>query len=453
MSIPKLATVIYLAFCIGESQGQARLSAAAVDTYLQSYVRTNNFAGTVLVERKGTILFERAYGLAYGEHRFENTSATRFHVASTSMQFTAAAVLRLVDKGLIKLDDHVGEFVPGIPGAEKITIRDLLLERSGLPDINAQPDYSEVLQHHQTPATLVEKIAGQPLLFEPGSKFLHEEHSAYNLLALIVEKKTGTPFASAVEKLVFRPAGLTASGVDDDANAHAERMAKGYEPEGTYALKPAAEIHWSAKTGNASVYTTAANEARWVETLFQGHALSQTSREAVLDTSQKIGYGWMRGENRRFGESVYYMNGRAPGFASFVLYLPRAQMTVVLLSNIYSSATTIGYDVAALAMGLPYEPLHFRDPAPTSAELKTCEGKFRFGADFYQSNAVTTLLAEDRELSMRWPDGSISPLIPVSADHFVDRSYWEDVKIERDASGKPSALSYDRFQGKAMKPE
>ena len=207
---------------------------------------------------------------------------------------------------------------------------------------------------------LVEKIAGQPLLFEPGSKFLHEEHSAYNLLALIVEKKTGMPFASAVEKLVFRPAGLTASGVDDDATAHAERMAKGYEPEGTYALKPATEIHWSAKTGNASVYTTAANEARWVATLFQGHALSPASREAVLDTSQKVGYGWMRGENKRFGETVYYMNGRAPGFASFVLYLPRAQMTVVLLSNIYSSATTtIGYDVAALSIGLPYEPSAF----------------------------------------------------------------------------------------------
>ena len=103
----------------------------------------------------------------------------------------------------------------------------------------------------------------------------------------------------------------------------------------------------------------------------------------------------MRGENKRFGETIYYMNGRAPGFASFILYLPQAQMTVVLLSNIYSSATTmIGYDVAALSMGLPYEPLHFRDPAPSSAELKTCEGKFRFGADFYQPNAVTTLLAK-----------------------------------------------------------
>jgi CubicO group peptidase (beta-lactamase class C family) len=454
MSIPNLATVIFLAFCIGESQGQARFSPAAVDTYLQSYVRTNNFAGTVFVEKNGKVLFEKAYGFADREHRIENTSATRFHIASMSMQFTAAAVLRLVDKGSIKLEDHVGEFIPGIPGAEKITIRDLLVERSGLPDINALPDYNEVLQHHQTPATLVEKIAGQPLLFEPGSKFLHEEHSAYNLLALIVEKKTGVSFASAVDQLVFRPARLTASGVDEDSIVHDAHMAKGYEPEGSYGLKSATEIHWSAKTGNASVYTTAANEARWVEALFRGHALSPASRAAILDTSRKVGYGWMRGENKRFGETVYYMNGRAPGFASFVLYLPGAQMTVVLLSNIYSSATTtIGYGVAALSMGLPYEPLHLKDPAPTPAELKTCEGKFQFSADFYQPNAEVGLIAKDRELSMRWPDGSTSPLIPVSADHFVDRSYWEDVKIERDASGKPYALMYDRFQGNAAKPE
>jgi CubicO group peptidase (beta-lactamase class C family) len=174
----------------------------------------------------------------------------------------------------------------------------------------------------------------------------------------------------------------------------------------------------------------------------------------VLDTSQKVGYGWMRSENKRFGGTVYYMNGRAPGFASFVLYLPRTQMTVVLLSNIYSSATTtIGYDIAAMSMGLPYAPLHFRDPAPPPAELKTCEGKFQFGADFYQPNAEVALIAKDRELLMRWPDGSISPLIPVTADHFVDRAYWEEVKIERDASGKPSALIYDRFQGRIAKAE
>jgi CubicO group peptidase (beta-lactamase class C family) len=209
-----------------------------------------------------------------------------------------------------------------------------------------------------------------PLLFEPGSKFLHEEHSAYNLLALIVEKKTDLPFAAAVKRLIFQALGLTASGVDDDSITASIHMAKGREPADTYGLKPANTIHWSAKTGNASVYTTVGDEARWVDALFRGRALKPSSRETVLDTSIRVGYGWFKGENKRFHQIAYYMNGRAPGFASFVLYLPRAQTTVVVLSNIYSSAiTTIGYDVAALSLGLPYEPFRLRKDPPTAAEL------------------------------------------------------------------------------------
>src|SRR5262249_6529896 len=154
--------------------------------------------------------------------------------ASTShrCQCTAAAVLRLVDEKSLALDDRASGFAPGIVGGDKISIRDLLMQRSGLPDINALPEYGDVLQHHQTPSTLIAKVEGKPLLFEPGTKFLHEEHSAYNLLALIIEKKTGKSFAAAVQELVFRPAGLRVSGIDDDSIGEKVHMAGGYEPVG-----------------------------------------------------------------------------------------------------------------------------------------------------------------------------------------------------------------------------
>src|SRR5579862_2196417 len=438
MSIRVVAAFCILAFCAEPSLAQNNYYAATIDAYLQPYVRSGNFSGSVLVEKHGEIVFEKSYGFADREQGTKNSTATRFHIASMSMQFTAAAVLRLVDKGSLKLDDHASDFASKIRGSEKITIRDLLTERSGLPDINLLPGYDDLLQYHQTPATLVARIEGQPLLFEPGSKYLHEEHSAYNLLALIVEKKTGLPFAAAVERLVFRPMGLASTGVDDDT-AGARHTARGYEPEGTLGLKPAAAIRWSAKAGNASVYTTARDEGRWVRLLFSGHALSAASREAMLDPSTKIGYGWFKRENKRFAETAYSMNGRAPGFASFVLYLPRTQTTVVVLSNIYSSSTTtIGNDVAAISLDLPFERFSFRDPRPDPAELRSCVGTFQFGADFYQPNAEVALIASGRELSLRWPSGEISPLIPLGPDHFMDRAYWEDVTIERDASGKPA---------------
>src|SRR5689334_19499157 len=430
---------------------QERTVAERVDAYLQPYVQSGNFSGAVLAKENGRIVFEKAYGFADRERKVPNAMETRFHVASVSMQFTAAAVLRLIDEGKLSLDSRVGEFIPGSKGAEKITVRDLLTERSGLPDINNLPDYSDILQQHQTPASLVAKIEGQPLLFEPGTKYLHEEHSAYNLLALIVEKKTGLPFASAVEKLVFQPAALQASGIDDDSNAMEAKIALGYQPEGVYGITRAAAIHWSGKTGNASVFTTVGDETKWVEALFGGHFLSSSSRDAMLDTSVEVGYGWFKRTNKSFGEIAYSMSGRAPGFASFILYLPREKLSVAVFSNIYSSATsTIGYDIAAIVRGLPAETFHPSDSPSSAAELKTCTGTFQFGADFYQPNAQLAVIVEGQELSLRWPGGSASPLIPVARDQFVDRSYWEQVRIERDAAGKPTGLAYGSFHGSAV---
>src|SRR5437763_1292722 len=141
-----------------------------------------------------------------------------------------------------------------------------------------------------------------------------------------------------------------------------------------------------------------------------------------------------------------------PGFASFVLYLPREKVTVVVFSNIYSSATTaIGYDIAAIVRGLPYETFHTSDPPPSAAELGTCTGTFQFGRDFYQPNAQVALVTEGHELTLRWPEGSLSPLIPVGRDQFVDRAYWEQVKVERDAKGEPMGLAYGSFHGSAVR--
>jgi D-alanyl-D-alanine carboxypeptidase len=424
--------------------------ATAIDAYLKPYVRSNNFSGSVLVRQHGKTIFQKSYGFADRDRKVPNGSNTRFHIASMSMQFTAAAVLRLVDQGAISLDTHVSDVVPGVEGGEKITIRHLLIEQSGLPDINELADYNDILNHHQTPETLVAKIKGRPLLFEPGTKFLHEEHSAYNLLALIIEKKTGLSFSPALKRLVFKPMDLKTIGVDDDSAIESD-LANGYEPEGVAGIKPAQRIHWSAKTGNASVYATALDEARWVDLLFNGTFLKPSSRDAVLDSNPRVGYGWFRGQNKRFDQTAYYMNGRAPGFASFVLYLPQEQTTVVVFSNIYSSATTaVGNDITAILLNVEHHPFApYRRPL-TDVELQSCTGSFQFGADFYQSNAKVALMASREGIAMQWPSGDISPLIPVGTDRFVDRSYWQDVKIERDAAGRPTGLVYDRFQGKAV---
>ncbi|MDB4870807.1 MAG: hypothetical protein JWL97_1811 [Gemmatimonadales bacterium] len=432
-----------------DATAQQASIAPAIDAYIQPYVATNNFSGQILVRRGSQVVYERRFGDADRERHRPITHDTRFHVASMSMQLTAAAVMRLVAQGKLSLDTRVSEIVPSVRGGERITIRNLLEQRSGLSDINSRSDYNEILQHPQTPASLVATIANDTLLFEPGTRYLHEEHSAFNLLALIIERKIGLAFPNAMQRLLFTPAGMSHSAADDDATACSSDAALGYAPLGVAELTAATKIHWSAKAGNASACTTARDVARFVDSLFHGALLSAGSRATVLGTAgPPVAYGWFRRQNSRFGEFAYYMNGRAPGFASFVLHLPREDLTVVALSNIYSSATTdIGNDIAAIALGLPNKQLAVRTPLMPADSLALDGLRFTFPANFYQPNATLAFVKKGAELFLRWPSGDLSPLIPLNRDQLIDRAYWVPVGIVRNERGIPRSITYDRFEG------
>jgi CubicO group peptidase (beta-lactamase class C family) len=419
-------------------------SADAIDSYVRGYADGGNFSGVVRVERDGKVLFERAYGYADRARKIANTPATRFHIASMSMQFTAAAVMRLADRGELTLDTPASAVVGGLTWGDGLTVRHLLMERSGLPDINARDDYNDILQKPQTPKSLVGFVASQPLLFKPGEKFLREEHSAYNLLALIVETKTHRRFADAVGELVFKPLGMSEAAIDDDRPLPGA-VARGYQVAGLTGVEPAGPIHWSAKAGNASVVLSARDEAKWVRALVSGGFLKPASRDAVLSPAERVGFGWFKSQSKRFGQLAYYMNGRAPGFASYVLYLPNERLTVVALSNTYSSSTTpLGDDVAALALGKPVDGFH-----PIAGKITIAEApmSFRFGPDFYRPDATLRLEAADGGWTLRWPGDSLDALIPVGPDRFVDRAYWQDVVLQRDGQGHVTGLTYDRFNG------
>src|SRR5262245_59641723 len=138
------AYVLSISLCAACVAAQQSTTNAAINSYIEPYVATSNFSGVILVEKHGKLLFQEAYGFADREKQIHNANSTQFHIASVSMQFTAAAILKLVDSRSISLDDSVGQFLPDTPGAAKITVRDLLIERSGLPDINELPDYNDV---------------------------------------------------------------------------------------------------------------------------------------------------------------------------------------------------------------------------------------------------------------------------------------------------------------------
>jgi CubicO group peptidase (beta-lactamase class C family) len=416
----------------------------SVDVYLRPYVATNNFSGSVLVTKGGVVLFQRSYGLA-DRRGMPNRRNTRFHVASLSILFTSTAVLRLIDEGRLSFDTHVSDIVPGVPNGEKITIHELLEQTSGLADANDLPDYDQLMSVHQTPQSLIDRIKLEPPFSEPGVRSDREEHSGQNLLALIIERKTGLTFAQAMKREVFDPYRMRDSGIDDDGPIGGP-LAQGQQLFGPYGLKRAPAMHWSAKPGNGSAYTTVDDEWTWLTNLVHGNQLSEGSKREMLDATSQ-GYGWdKKYESKRLDQTVYVSGGRCCGFSSVLIYLPRDDMTVIALTNIENAANPLVVQgFVAMLLGKPYDAFDYHRVSVKVAGRPS--GDFVFGPDFYRPSATLSLVSDSQGTVLNWPGGPAAPLLPIGKDKFMDRFYWNPVSVVHGGDGNPAEVEYGKFRG------
>ena len=427
------------------SSGSPRATAVhdEIAAYLDPYVRSNNFSGSIIVVESGNILFRNSYGRSDVSRDAPNRDDTKYHVASLSMQFTAAAAMRLVEQDRLSLDEKVSKYVDNLPNGEKITVRQLLQQNSGLPDRNDLEGYDDLLTAHQTPESLVQFIRGRPPRFEPGGETQGEEHSAYDVLALIIERVAGLPFREAMRREVFAPLGMNDSGIDDDSPI-GTGVALGHVEDGAVALRAAPVTHWSAKIGTGAAYSTIDDERRWLDAILGSSFLSPANRQMMLDN----GYGWERDEED--GETTYFQNGEGPGFASTMIYLPGLRAAIVVLSNFQIPVPgRIAWDLAAMLQGKKYRRLELRATPFTADEISHVAGSYVFGPDFYRANGTLQLVASAGGLTLRWPGwGPESPVLVIDDHHFIDRHYWTRFSVDGDQDGHPSRLTFGEFVGR-----
>jgi CubicO group peptidase (beta-lactamase class C family) len=116
--------------------------AKKADAYLQTELKAERFAGSVMVAKSNQIVFMKGYGLANRELEVANAPNTKFRLASVTKQFTALCILILQEQGKLSVEDLISKFVPDCPSAwSKIKIRHLLTHTSGIPDYTTLPDY------------------------------------------------------------------------------------------------------------------------------------------------------------------------------------------------------------------------------------------------------------------------------------------------------------------------
>lgn len=309
--------------CLASATAAAAAAAAATDSVgeLRTLLRgdvSRGFAGAVLIARDGRVLLDEGFGVEQGV-RINPTS--RFWIASSGKQFVSAAILKCEERGWLKLDDPIGQFLPHSPADKRdITIRQLLAHLSGLDQTYA----SEGASNRDT---AVARMLAQPLIDRPGNRF-HYSNDNYQLAAAIVEITSGTSYREFVAQQFWGPLGMHDTGFNLTEGARAV----------VPAAKPTPERLQQDAWGEAGVYSTTRDLRRWYQALSGGRVLSPQSVTVLFapETPIKEGesaLGWFRGKTGRGTATIFTRGNEDFGPNSVIYSYPERQTLIVVLTH------------------------------------------------------------------------------------------------------------------------
>jgi CubicO group peptidase (beta-lactamase class C family) len=337
--------------------------AARASAILEASYPADGPGAVVIISQGGRTLFAGGRGLADIRTGRPLTSDSLFRLGSVTKQFTAAAVLKLVEEGRISLDDPLSRFLPDYPQPiASATVRQLLNHTAGVQSYNEIPGWMVEANTNRpyTTAQLIDLFKDLPPRAPPGEAWAYS-NSGYVLLAAVIEAVTGAPWHEAVELRVAGPAGLATIGYGEERES-GPAMVRGYSHDATGAVSPARPTHMSVPHAGAGLVGTVGDLARWGHALHGGRVLTAPLYEAMTSPTtlpdgrvQPYGFGLAFSDVR--GRRAVRHDGRIAGFMNEAVSIPSDDIVVAVLTNSDEPATSpalVGLRLAALALGEPY---------------------------------------------------------------------------------------------------
>jgi len=341
----------------------------AADTLLAKSYPPNAPGAVAIVVKDGRPVFRRAYGLADLEFGILVDPDMVFRIGSITKQFTAAAILQLVDQGKLALDDPATKYVDGYDaGGHQVTIEQLLAHTSGVPNYTDMDEWFPHLREELTPRQILDIVQTKPFSFDPGTHFKYS-NTGYLLLGLVIEKVSGRSYADYIRQMVL-PLGMRQTMYDDPLRVMPRRV-RGYEQYGDE-WHNARYIGMSQPFAAGALLSSADDLALWDTAITRGRILSESSRTRwftpqTLASGRATRYamGWAVTTHETL--TVAEHGGSIPGFTCHVVRLPSERLFVAVLSNNPSSRPdTLARLLTALAIGRPFkDPPTMAVPAPT----------------------------------------------------------------------------------------
>ena len=308
--------------------------ATKVDDYIRAQMLAQQIPGVSLaVIKNGEIVLARGYGLANVEHQVPVKPETIFQSGSMGKQFTATAVMMLVEEGKLSLDAKITKFFPDAPETwSNITVRHLLTHTSGMTDYPQDFD----LRRDYTEDELYQRIKPIPLAFQPGEKWSYS-NLAYVMLGVLIHKVSGKFYGDFLQERVFKPLGMTTARVISEADIVPNRAA-GYRLENGQLKNQSWVSPTLNTTADGALYLTVYDMAKWDAALYTEKLLKRVSLEEMWTPvklnngkTHPYGFGWAVGSVR--GRRVIEHGGAWQGFKAHISRYPDDKLTVVVFAN------------------------------------------------------------------------------------------------------------------------
>lgn len=307
-----------------------------VDAFVLAEMGRQHIPGlALLVSRSGEPIRAQGYGFSNVELQVPVKPETIFQSGSVGKQFTATAVMMLVEEGKISLDDRLPRFFPDAPAAwRNVTIRQLLSHTAGFTDypknFDMRADYSE--------AKLLRIVEGIPLAFEPGTKWSYS-NLGYLTLGLVIHKVTGRFYGDFLQERIFGPLGMTTTRIISEADivpnrAAGYRLVKG-ELKNQEWVSPTLNT-----TADGSLYFSILDLAKWDASLYTEKLLKRSSLDQMWTVvplkdgrpnSGHYGFGW--DVTAKKGHRCIEHGGSWQGFKTHISRYIDDRLTVVVLIN------------------------------------------------------------------------------------------------------------------------
>ena len=385
----KYLLFIACSFCMGAFAQNSK-----IDNYFNSL--GDRFNGNILLTQNGRVVLNHAAGYADFLTKKPNTTDARFNLCSISKVFTSTAILQLRDKGKLSLDDHLSKYFPDFQFTD-ITLRQLLTHTSGLPDFALWEDRID-----QDPSVIITnrdllpamKVWKGGLRFKPGTQYQYC-NAGYELLALVIEKVTGTSLSAYLEQNIFKPSGMKDTylsvypGRIWQNDPRAVKMHRHNHPyyDTTYAYTDSSSIleyvryqnyNCGFLVGGSNVIATTSDLLAFDRAFFSGKLLKLSSVGEALEPLQingvvvydqqmdtmmgegkmTVGLGWDIWEQPGYGKSVGH-GGYLFGNPTIYIHHMQGNQTIIAFDNADGSGAFGQIVTSSLYLLNGKEPMKF----------------------------------------------------------------------------------------------